>query len=161
MEDLKLKPPITTKRLINTNLDERKLQMEEVLKFLASNRPFYLATLDGTQARVRPMGFVMEFEKRLYFGAGNQKAVYRQMKANPQVEISATNSGAPDSPWLRLTGRVVFDDRPEVWAAALQAMPQLADIYPKTGESRMAAFFLENAEAIFYDMKGTVRQVKI
>jgi uncharacterized pyridoxamine 5'-phosphate oxidase family protein len=107
------------------------------------------------------MGFVMEFEGRLYFGAGNQKDVYRQMKANPQAEISTTNSGAPDSPWLRLTGRVVFDDRPELWTAALKIMPHLADIYPETGSARMAAFYLQEAEAVFYDMKGTVRRVKI
>ena len=135
--------------------------MKEVLKFLEDHRPFYLATIDGPQARVRPMGFVMEFEGRLYFGAGDQKEVCRQMKASPQVEISTTNISAPDSPWLRLTGRVVFDDRPELWAAALKIMPRLADIYPETGSARFAAFYLQEAEAVFYDMKGTVRQVKI
>jgi uncharacterized pyridoxamine 5'-phosphate oxidase family protein len=134
--------------------------MKEVLKFLQDHRPFYLATVDGAQARVRPMGFVMEFEGRLYFGAGNQKDVYRQMKANPQVEISTTNGGAPDSPWLRLSGRVVFDERPELWAAALKVMPHLADIYPEAGPARMAASYLQEAEAVFYDMKGTVRRVK-
>jgi len=134
--------------------------MKEVLQFLQDHRPFYLATVDGAQARVRPMGFVMEFEGRLYFGAGNQKNVYRQMKASPQVEISTTDSGAPDSPWLRLSGRVVFDERPELWAAALKVMPHLADIYPEAGPARMAAFYLQEAEAVFYDMKGTVRRVK-
>jgi uncharacterized pyridoxamine 5'-phosphate oxidase family protein len=44
--------------------------MKEVLKFLEDNRPFYLATIDGVQARVRPMGFVMEFEGRLLFARG-------------------------------------------------------------------------------------------
>ena len=135
--------------------------MNEVLKFFEDNRPFYLATIDGTQARVRPMGFIMEFEGRIYFGAGNQKAVYRQMKAKAQVEICATASQAPDSPWLRLTGQVVFDERPEVWAAALKTMPQLAALYPETGPARMAAFYLQGAEAVFYDMKGTVRKVTI
>ena len=135
--------------------------MQEILKFLADNRPFYLATLDGAQARVRPMGFVMEFEGRIYFGLGDQKAVYRQMKANPQVEICTTASQAPDSPWLRLTGRAVFDPRPELWAAALKAMPMLADIYPETGPARMAPFYLENAEAVFCDMKGSVRRATI
>ena len=135
--------------------------MNEVLKFLEANRPFYLATVDGAQARVRPMGFIMEFEGRIYFGAGNQKAVYRQMKANAQAEICATASQAPDSPWLRLTGKVVFDARPEVWAAALKTMPQLASMYPESGEARMAAFYLQGAEAVFYDMKGTVRKVSL
>jgi len=135
--------------------------MQEVLKFLADNRPFYLATVEGAQARVRPMGFVMEFEGRIYFGLGDQKAVYRQMKANPQVEISVTASQAPDSPWLRLTGRAVFDTRPELWAAALKAMPRLSDLYPETGPARLAAFYLQNAEAVFYDMKGSVRRVDI
>jgi len=135
--------------------------MKETLKFLEDHRPFYLATIDGPQARVRPLGFVMEYEGRIYFGVGNQKDVYRQMKANPQVEISATNSGRPDSPWLRLTGRIIFDDRPELWAATLKNTPRLADLYPETGSARFTAFYLQEAEAIFYDIKGMVRRVKI
>jgi hypothetical protein len=40
-------------------------------------------------------------------------------------------------------------------------MPQLAALYPETGPARLAAFHLQDAEAVFYDMKGSVRQVKI
>ena len=135
--------------------------MKEVLNFLEDNRPFYLATIDGDQARVRPMGFVMEFENRLYFGAGNHKAVYQQMKVNAKVEVCTTASQAPDSPWLRLTGTVVFDERPEVWVAAVKVMPKLATMYPETGPTRLAAFYIQDAEAVFHDMKGTVRKVKV
>jgi uncharacterized pyridoxamine 5'-phosphate oxidase family protein len=36
--------------------------MEEILKFLQDNKVFYLATVDGDQARVRPMGFIMIYD---------------------------------------------------------------------------------------------------
>jgi uncharacterized pyridoxamine 5'-phosphate oxidase family protein len=40
--------------------------MNEVLKFLNDNHTFYLATVDGNLPKVRPFGFVMEFEGKLY-----------------------------------------------------------------------------------------------
>lgn len=39
--------------------------MEEVLKFLTENTPFYVATVDGDTPKVRPFGFVMNYEGKL------------------------------------------------------------------------------------------------
>jgi uncharacterized pyridoxamine 5'-phosphate oxidase family protein len=127
--------------------------MKEVLDFLTNNRPFYLSTIKGDQAKVRPMGFIMEFENKIYFGAGTHKEVYQQMRANPKVEISTTN---PDGNWLRLTGRVVFDDRPEVLQAAFSAMPTLKDIYPAGGSYKLGPFYLQEANALLLNLQGRI-----
>ena len=76
--------------------------MQEILRFLKDNAPFYLATVDGDKPKVRPFGFVMEHENKLWFCTNNQKNVYKQMQANPYIEISAT---APDKTWIRLRGK--------------------------------------------------------
>ncbi|MDR2945289.1 MAG: pyridoxamine 5'-phosphate oxidase family protein [Candidatus Adiutrix sp.] len=131
--------------------------MKEVLEFLKSNKPFYLATMDGDQARVRPLGFVMEYDGKIFFGVGNHKNVYRQLKASPKVEISGTD---PESNWVRITGRAVFDERPEVIEAAFTAMPQLKNIYNDPKAFQIAPFYLADAEAGFFDMKGGARTVK-
>ena len=65
--------------------------MEEVLKFLKDNPTYYLATMDGSQPRVRPFGTIALFEGRLYFQTGHVKNVYEQLIANPQIEICASS----------------------------------------------------------------------
>jgi len=132
--------------------------MKEVLEFLRSNKVFYLATIDGDQARVRPLGFVMDYDHKIFFGVGNQKKVYQQLKANPKVEISATS---PEARWIRITGQAVFDERPEIVDAALKAMPMLKDIYSDPNGPQLAAFYLKDAEAGFFDMQGNARTVKL
>ncbi|MDR2029213.1 MAG: pyridoxamine 5'-phosphate oxidase family protein, partial [Treponema sp.] len=63
--------------------------IEEIIKFLLENKVFFLATIQGDQPRVRPMGFVMEYEGKLSLCTNNRKDMYRQMKENPKIEICA------------------------------------------------------------------------
>ena len=74
--------------------------MKEGYEFLKEAGVYYLATVDGDQPRVRPFGTVDLFEDKLYIQTGKVKAVARQMKANPKVEISAM---AQDGRWIRVT----------------------------------------------------------
>jgi uncharacterized pyridoxamine 5'-phosphate oxidase family protein len=125
---------------------------KEVLDFLNANRPFYMATVEeGGIPRVRPMGFVMEHEGKLWFGMGTHKNVYKQLKANPKVEITTTAS--PSNDWLRISAEAVFDTRPELFKAALEVMPHLREIYPEGGPT-MGICKLEKGEAIFANIKG-------
>lgn len=121
--------------------------MKEVLDFLRSNKVFYLATIDGDQARVRPLGFVMEYGHKIFFGVGNQKKVYQQLKANPKVEISAAS---PEGRWIRITGQAVFDERPEIIEAAFKTMPMLKDMYGDPQGPKLAGFYLKEGEAGFF-----------
>ena len=50
-----------------------------------------------------------EFEGKVYFGVGDFKPSYKQLKANPKFEISAVKNNG--SEWLRLTAEAVFDER--------------------------------------------------
>uniref|UniRef100_UPI0007515972 pyridoxamine 5'-phosphate oxidase family protein n=1 Tax=Treponema endosymbiont of Eucomonympha sp. TaxID=1580831 RepID=UPI0007515972 len=63
--------------------------MSKVLKFLQDSKVFFLATSDGDQARVRPLGFVMEYEGKISFCTSNTKSMSKQLKANPKAEHSA------------------------------------------------------------------------
>ncbi|MDR1297090.1 MAG: pyridoxamine 5'-phosphate oxidase family protein [Deltaproteobacteria bacterium] len=123
---------------------------KEVLDFLAGHRPFYMATVDGPVPKVRPMGFVMLFEGKIWFGMGTHKNVYRQLRANPKVEIVTTDS---DSNWVRVSGEAVFDERPELFQEALRVMPQLRDIYPEGGP-KMGVFHLAKGVAVFNNQGG-------
>ncbi|MDR3203284.1 MAG: pyridoxamine 5'-phosphate oxidase family protein [Deltaproteobacteria bacterium] len=129
---------------------------QEVFDFLSVNRPFYMATVDGETPKVRPMGFVMFYEGKIWFGMGTYKNVYKQLQANPQVEISATGPNNED--WIRISGRAVFDQRPQLFKAALEAMPRLKDIYPEGG-AKMAIFSLVPGQASFMSIGGTPTKI--
>lgn len=125
--------------------------MKRVLEFLRNNPVFYLATVDGDRPRVRPLGFHMEFQGRLYLGVGTHKNVYRQLRDNPKIEICTTGGMGE---WMRITATAVLEQRPEVVDHAFESMPSLREIYnDKTGYV-IGTFYLKDAEAVFYDMKG-------
>ncbi|MBQ9195615.1 MAG: pyridoxamine 5'-phosphate oxidase family protein, partial [Clostridia bacterium] len=67
--------------------------MNKVYEFLKDAGTYYLATVDGDQARVRPFGTVDVFEGKLYIQTGKVKDVSKQIHANPKIEICAFKDG--------------------------------------------------------------------
>jgi uncharacterized pyridoxamine 5'-phosphate oxidase family protein len=120
----------------------------EVYEFLSAHRPFYLATVDGDAPKLRPMGFLMHHEGKIWLGMGDHKNVYKQILANPKIEVVAVQ---PEVQWLRVSAKLVFDPRPELVAKALDVMPQLKALYVEGGP-RMAVGYLTEGEAQFVDI---------
>jgi uncharacterized pyridoxamine 5'-phosphate oxidase family protein len=131
--------------------------MEEIIKFLTDNKVFYLATVDGDQARVRPMGFVMNYEGKLSFCTNNKKDMYRQMKARPNIEICAAS---PEGKTLRVTGKAVFNPAREAKVKALEIRPNLKGMY-SADDGVFEVFYFESGVATFSDMQGNKREVKL
>ena len=130
--------------------------MQEIIKFLGDSRIFYLATSDGSQPHVRPMGFVMEYNGKLCFCTGNPKDMYKQMKANPKVEFCAVVG----TDTLRITGSVEFITTPEAKRKALDAMPELKNLY-SVDDGVFEIFALSEGIAVFVTMQGEKKAVKI
>lgn len=116
--------------------------MKEVLDYLRNCGTFYLATSEGDQPRVRPFGAVCEFEGKLYIVTNNQKDVYKQMLANPKVEICGTHAGT----WLRVSGEVKEDVRHEARVAMMDANNSLSSMYT-VDDNLMTVFYFENGTA--------------
>ncbi|HWR40052.1 MAG TPA: pyridoxamine 5'-phosphate oxidase family protein [Patescibacteria group bacterium] len=131
--------------------------MDEVLRFLQENSIFYLATVEGNQPRVRPFGFVLAHQGKLYFCTTNQKKVYHQLQANPQFEISTASTKGE---WLRLQGRAVFNSTREIKQLALEASPLLQKLY-SIDDPTFELFYINDAEATFADMSGSSRTIKL
>ena len=125
--------------------------MSKVNDFLTEAGVFYLATVDGDQPKVRPLGAHMEMDGKVLFGVGDFKEVYKQLLANPKVEIACAK---PDGHWLRYTGRVVFDDDPRFVEIFLNAMPNLRDIYNEETGNKLMVFHLEDATAFDIPVMG-------
>lgn len=118
--------------------------MEEVYDFLKACGTYYLATLDGTQPRVRPFGTVDLYDGKLTIQTGRSKDVSRQMLANPQVELCAFNGQR----WLRLAAKAVEVPEVEAQAHMLDAYPSLCAMYAP-GDGNTQIFALTEATATF------------
>ncbi|MDR2353984.1 MAG: pyridoxamine 5'-phosphate oxidase family protein [Deltaproteobacteria bacterium] len=124
--------------------------MNQVLEFLKTNTPFYLATLKDKTPKIRPLGLTFEYKGKIIFGVGSHKQVYKQLLENPLVEIATTNQAGN---WLRLSGHVVFDENPDLFAETTKLFPQVASMYPQGGP-KLAFFYLKDATAQFCNTKG-------
>lgn len=126
------------------------MDLNKITEFLDECHYFYFATVEGDQPRVRPFGFYMVFEDRLYFGAGTHKATHRELEANPNVELCCFSKGS----FLRLRGRAVMDMRPETEAAMFEKMPMLRKTYNAETGLVHSRFYLEDMSAILFHMGG-------
>lgn len=125
-----------------------EVYMTTAVEYLKVNPVFHIATVDGTKARVRPFGFSMKRNNALYFCTNKTKDVYKQMSQNPEVEISDMGS---DGTWLRIRGRIAFDDSREAKAQAFAESENLLKIYPKGAddETFVTFYFVEAVATLF------------
>ena len=119
--------------------------MEEVKNFLKEAGVYYLATVDGNKPKVRPFGTAEIFEDKLYIQTGKAKDVYKQIIANPNVEICAFKDGK----WIRISGELVPDDRIEAKKDMLDKNPNLRGMYNENDDNTIVLYF-KNATATIY-----------
>jgi len=118
--------------------------MQEVYDFLKECGTYYLATVEGDQPRVRPFGTIDIFEGKLYIQTGKSKEVSKQLQKNPKAEICAFSDGR----WLRVSGKLIRDDRIEPKVHMLDAYPHLKAMYSAEDENTEVLYF-EDATATF------------
>lgn len=113
--------------------------MKKVIEFLQQNPVQYLATVgrDG-KAKCRPFMFVLVKDNKLWFSTNNTKDVYKDMQKNPYIEISIAS---PQYAWLRLNGKVVFEENKEIKEAYMN-------------NPIIKVFYLENPHGTIADFSG-------
>jgi uncharacterized pyridoxamine 5'-phosphate oxidase family protein len=129
--------------------------LQEVFDFLKKCRTYFIATIDGDQARVRPFGTVNIYENKLYIQTGKKKAVSKQIMKNPKIEISAMNGDQ----WIRIQAVAVEDDRVAPKKSMLENYPELQSMYSAT-DNNTQVFYLANAIATISSFKDKPRVIK-
>ncbi|NFN19255.1 pyridoxamine 5'-phosphate oxidase [Clostridium botulinum] len=126
--------------------------MNEVMSFLKENPVQYFATvgLDG-KAKVRPFQFMIEDNGKLYFCTNNEKDVFAQMKNNPYVEITTSNSKFA---CIRLNGKVVFSNDINIKKNIIESSDIVKSLYKTAENPIFEIFYLENAKAVIEDFSG-------
>lgn len=119
--------------------------MKKIFEFLNTHpTPFYVATVENGQPRVRPLSFIMEQNEELYFTTSKQKEIFDQLKKNHFVEICSTVNNKAE--WLRIRGEVVFEDNIELKRKAFEVMPILEKAYHTPENSQMVMFRIKNPQ---------------
>ncbi len=129
---------------------------EKVCAFLDEAQVYYLATAEGDQPRVRPFGTALVYEGKLYIQTGKVKPVSHQLAENPKAEICAFHNGQ----WVRVSGKLLNDDRREVKVAMLDKYPNLKRMYdPDDGNTQVLYF--EGATATFSSFMAAPETVEL
>lgn len=118
--------------------------MKEVYDFLKATGTYYLATVEGDQARVRPFGTVDIFDGKLCIQTGKNKSVSKQLHACPKVELCAFDGKV----WLRVAAEAEELDSVEAQVHMLEAYPELKAMY-QPGDGNTEIFCLKNVTATF------------
>ena len=123
--------------------------MNEVIKFLTENKVLYLATIgiDG-KPKVRPWGFMMEVENKLYFCTSNKKTVYKELENNPYIELSCTSQKFE---WIRISGKVNFDNNFDYKKRIIEENPLIRSLFKTADNPDMEIFYLSQATAVLSD----------
>ena len=117
--------------------------MNKVVEFLNANPVQYLATVgrDG-KAKCRPFMFAGEMDRKLWFCTNNTKDVYKDIQANPEIEVSVSS---PSYAWLRLHGKAVFENNMAAKEMCI-ANPIVKGQYGEATNPIFEVFYLKNAQ---------------
>ena len=128
--------------------------MEEVQDFLKECGVYYLATVEGDQPKVRPFATVVIFENHLYIQTGKKKDVFKQIEKNNKVEIC----GFKDGRWIRVSGKLIPDDRIEAKKYMLDQYPDLRRMYDENDDNTIVLYFEKGTATIssFTDKPRTI-----
>jgi uncharacterized pyridoxamine 5'-phosphate oxidase family protein len=134
----------------------RDLLMSRTVELLGEAKVFHIATIDGDKPRVRPFGFVMDFEGKIYFTTGNQKNFFKQIKKNPNVEMTGM---LPDGRWIRVEGKAVVDGSLAAKKNAFVVYDGFKNIYKSPDNPTFEVFYLDSPSATLYSMSGEQEKV--
>ena len=121
---------------------------EKVHEYLNKAQTFFFLTADGDQPKGRPFGFQMLVDGVIYFGCGTFKNVFKQLTANPKVEVLALTGNAE---FMRYDGKAKVVKSDALLAKVRQAMPEIMALYDKNGWE-MGLFCLEDGHVEIRDL---------
>lgn len=124
---------------------------EEILEFATKNPVCSLATIDGNQPRVRTIMLYKADENGIIFCTGRDKAVHKQLQANPAAELCFYN--AEQGLQVRIEGSVEMLDDLELKKKVLEAFTFLKPWVESQGYEVMICYRLNNARAVTWTMQ--------
>jgi pyridoxamine 5'-phosphate oxidase len=136
------------------------MNKSEVLAFMNANPVFHLATLDGDKPRVRGMLLYRADEKGILFHTGKMRDLYKQLTANPRVELSFNNGSAEDLIQIRVSGTVELVEDLELKKEIVQSRDFLKPFVDREGYDPLAVYGINNGVASIWRMQTNLAPKK-
>ncbi len=116
--------------------------IQKIDDFLERAEVFYFATTIGDQPKCRPFGYHYLEDGKIYFTSATFKDVFKQIQANPKVEIAAYDGDK----FLRYYGTAKIVKNDKVVQRAFEELPELKEIFEKFN-FELGVFYIDNATA--------------
>lgn len=130
--------------------------MNKVVEELKKVKIFYIATIDGDKPKVRPFSSVASINDDIYICTGSHKDIYKQIKENPNIELSGMYDGGT---WLRVSATCIEDNRIEIQEEFLKDETAPSQLY-KAGDGRFVTFKLTNVKALKFNFYAAPEEIK-
>jgi pyridoxamine 5'-phosphate oxidase len=126
------------------------MDKKEVLAFIKANPISFFATVEGNQPRVRPIGTFSVDENGIIFSMQADKDVYKQLVANPAVEVCYFAQGTT----VRVSGRAELVEDVALKQEVLEQRPYYKPGIDKNGWDYVGVFVLKHGRASVIDAKS-------
>lgn len=123
--------------------------IETALEFLREHNEVTFATCSDNAPKLRVFQIMKQEGTRLYFATSAEKAVYKELQANSNVELLAY----ADKTSVRCAGIVNFDVAEDTKRWIYDNNPVLPRLY--TSYDKLEYFCLPIAELDYYDLNPT------
>jgi pyridoxamine 5'-phosphate oxidase len=119
-----------------------------------ANPACHLATADGNQPRVRGMMIYRADEQGILLHTGTPKDLYKQMMANPLVELCFNN--LKDNVQVRVSGNAELVEDQKLKEEVVANRPFMKPWIEQHGYKFLALFRIRNAVATVWTMAGNL-----
>ena len=123
--------------------------MEKALKFLCEHKNVALATSEDNIPKLRIFQIMKQEGNVLYFATSEKKAVWQELRKNPNVELIAYDGNIS----VRCSGMVNFNVEDDVKRWIYEHNDVLSRLYDRYDQ--MVYFCLPIAEMDYYDLQPT------
>lgn len=140
------------------------MSFEDCVKFANANPTCHIATVEGDQPRVRPIGLWYADEKGFYIQTQGVKAFAKQMGKNPKVEICFLASGNEPhmNKMMRVSGLVKPVTDAGMLEKCIKERPFLKAMGIETPDNPLlSVFHLYTGEAYFWTGKDSMKEAQI
>jgi uncharacterized pyridoxamine 5'-phosphate oxidase family protein len=129
------------------------MEIDDYLKFANANQASYFATVDGDQPRVRALLMWYADLSGLYYGIDASKDVYKQLKANPKVEVCFFEPKS--NKMMRVAGKVEFLNDLNLKKKLIEARPFLKQMGLTPESPGLIIFRVSKCTAHFWTRETT------
>ena len=128
------------------------MNKSDVFTFINKNPAFFLATSENKKPHVRVITLFRADDNGIIFSTGKHKDVYKQLIANPYVELLFWI--ADEGTQIRISGAARLFEDLEITKLVVEKFAFLKPWVEQEGYEKLAPFYLENAKAFVWTQEA-------